>query len=80
MQLYSMFPYLFLSQADTSDTEGRDHNAASTNNYTIGSYNHHTVAIKLLQCETVTLSAQELLELKTVGYDTAQFTFEMLVW
>jgi len=68
-----MFLFLFNSQADVSasrtsySARTNNHSETSTHNCMIGSYGHYTVAIKFLQCETVTPSDEDLLELKVVG-------------
>ena len=54
-------------ELDGCDTERTSRRAeASNHSIKIGSYNQHTVAMKYLGFETVTLSGQDLLELKTV--------------
>lgn len=48
------------------------HADAAAQSYKIGLYNQHTVAIKFLGYETVTLSGEDLLELKTVRHANYQ--------
>lgn len=71
----SIFTYfLSCSQTDVLESSRCDfvrisrNVEASTEGIKIGSYNQQTVVVKFLQCETVTLTGEDLLELKTVKW------------